>query len=189
MSDADAHNATMGVRNMEQPLLDWLTANGLELDTVVMWPRIEFDEPNGRMRVECVMRRDGEAVVMKWPGSDRYNGGYAPTEMVDMPLLVPMSEELRTAWEGGAAEQRTAQELRNLMYMLNSLTVVVPRPGNQLLFVASHGYEPTQAAVAKLREMLPAHQVDVITGMNAVILVDPMAKPVTLPVSPPAAMS
>lgn len=133
------------------------------------------------------MRRDGEAVVVRWPSDPR--SGYAPTEMVDVPLLVPMSPELRAVWEGGAAEHRTSLELNNLAYRMQGITLVVPRPGQQLVFVASHGYEPSDAAVGKLREMFPAHQVDVINGMNAVILVDPLARPVTLPVSPPAAMS
>jgi hypothetical protein len=200
MSDDDMTVFERGHRPLPEPLKDWLEANGLDLNETPAWPQIEFDEERGVMRIEQFVKRgepgEEQPVLIRWPG-----GNFAESGMLlrEMPLLVPMDAELRQMWERAHTQAHADMVLRQFAYACGGrgLTLITPRPGQQIVFVMEHGAAGnfTEADMARVRTIFPAHQVDVIAGVSAVLLQD-RPKPgndgvpdFTAPVTPPMAAS
>lgn len=177
MSDEDMSTFTHGHTPVPEPLKDWLEANGLDLGETPAWPRIEFDEERGVMRIEQIVKRgepgEEQPVLIRWPGGNFAESG---TMMRELPLLVPMDAELKDMWERAHAQAHADIALRQFAFAIGGrgLTLVTPRPGQQIVFVLEHGAADnfTEADLGRVREIFPQHRVDVIAGVSAVMLQD-----------------
>lgn len=159
---------------MPQPFLEWLAANGVDLNTITAWPVIEFDCPQpGMMRIEA---------LFKVPGRD-YSGraGMQPTKfwqeigttMLTVPMPVPMSEQLRTAWDHMAPLHRAARDTKQLMAMLSQgATVLTVDQSDLVTFVTTQniGKEGCETLMDQIRRMFPHIRVSVLTGVSGVMV-------------------
>lgn len=150
---------------MGDDMLDWLKANNVDLMRIVMFPDIVF-LPGGRMRIEYIYGLEStpkrRVLVMQTPA----------TRMVEMPVLVPMPQEL---WEVYSALKR-ADAADKVLKRLGECgaTVVTVQPGSHLTFVTSAMLDEDQEVLAEgrrsLEEAFPGVEIHIMTGTEAVLL-------------------
>lgn len=161
---SDAHSP------MPHPFLDWLHANQLSPSDVLAWPQIEFDQPRpGMMRIEMFHRdAQGHHFVLAM-------GGYAAggSSMREVPLLVPMDDELRAMWEHCAPQVRAdiARDRGLDRLAKHGATVLAVDDSNRIVFVTA-APDITEDTYQLVRGLFPGVEVNVVTGMRAVLIGD-----------------
>ncbi len=153
---------------MGDDMLDWLRANKVDLMRIPMFPEVVF-LPGDRMRIEYIYGLEAtpkrRVLVMHTPA----------TRMVEMPVLVPMPQELwgvYTALRKADAADRVLKRLGEF-----GATVVAVQPGSHLTFVTSAMLDEDQEVLAEgrrsLEEAFPGVEIHIMTGTEAVLLGQP----------------
>lgn len=159
-----------------RPFLDWLAANGVDGRDVASWPLIEFDTPQpGMMRIEMIYRV---------PGTD-YQGrpalvtaaieGRTGALMRTVAMPVPMSEDLRAAWDHLAPRERGLRDMRDLIGLLGRGATVMPiGRSNRVVLVMRRPVPDADAErmLEKVQRLFPGICLSLLTGVSAVMVTD-----------------
>jgi len=150
---------------MGDPMVDWLTANGIPLDRIAMWPEIQLLP--GRARIEYIYGLEDEPprtnLLLRRPA----------TRMVEVPIAVPMSAELWETYSRARADEMMGRTLEILGRA--GATVLTATPGSSIVFVCSdrlsgEGVEQfLEAATSHLRERLPDVDISIMTGVDTIL--------------------
>lgn len=150
---------------MGDPMVDWLKANGIDLDRIVMWPEIQLLP--GRAKIEFVYGLEDEPprtkLLLRKPA----------TRMVEVPTPVPMPAELWETYSRARADEMMGRTLEILGKA--GATVLTARPGSSIVFVCSTGFtgeegeQFLEAATAHLRERLPGVDISIMTGVDTIL--------------------
>lgn len=149
---------------MGDPMVDWLVANRVDLQRVVMFPEIELLGPE--MRIEYIYGLEDPALTRSLLVQHR-----PATRMVRHRVLVPMPPELWEVYQRARADYRLGRALDQLGRA--GATVLAARPGAHLVFVCSsplaQDNEFLEAASAMLQEALPGVGVQIMTGVDTIL--------------------
>jgi hypothetical protein len=149
---------------MGDPMVDWLTANQVDLQRIPMFPEIELLGPE--IRIEYIYGLEDAALtrsklVLRKPA----------TRMVRLRLLEEMPPELWEAYQRARADYLLGRALDQLGHA--GATVLAARPGAHLVFVCSNPMvedpEFLEQASAVLQEALPGVGIQIMTGVDTIL--------------------
>lgn len=147
---------------MGDPMVDWLTANGVDLDRIAMFPEIELLP--GRMKIEYIYGLEDE------PPRTKLLIRKPATRMVERPTPVPMPIELWEVYQRARQGYLAERALETLGR--NGATVLSVDGGASLVFVTSGPVvEPDLLGrmVDQLERALPGVRITLMAGTETIL--------------------
>lgn len=168
-------DAGCGLPEIRYPFMEWLRANGLEPDTVIDWPLIEYlpvpspsaaqlldGLPEPMMRIE---RLTAPIAIID---------GTVCTYMDEVPLKVPMSAfpGLQPAFDHMAPEMRDTRRRKELLAFVarQGATVLTTNAGSTVVVVVKDTGAIPPAALSTLGAALNGAKVFCVAGAEAIVV-------------------
>jgi hypothetical protein len=149
---------------MGDPMVDWLTANQVDLRRIPMFPEIELLGPE--IRIEYIYGLEDDTLtrsklVLHKPA----------TRMVRLRLLQEMPPELWEVYQRARADYRAQVALELLGR--SGATVLAARPGSHIVLVTRAPLTEDDAYLAQaseiLAEALPGVKVTIMAGVETIL--------------------
>lgn len=149
---------------MGDPMVDWLTANRVDLNRIPMFPEIELMGPE--IRIEYIFGLEDENLTRS-----KFILHKPATRMVRLRLLEEMPPELWEVYQRARSDYRLGNALDQLGRA--GATVLAARPGAHLVFVCSSPMvedpEFLEAASKVLQDALPGVGIQIMTGVDTIL--------------------